>query len=140
MHVTDYYNRMTGLWLEIDKYRDLKMKCNDDIQIFQVMEHDRPIECLTGLNVEYDQIRLQILGKGLILILCEFFFIVRVEESQWGVMLESIHLKLQWWCLKRLETKGMRDRGLVTTLDLTLKKKSNRDVLWCTYCNKSRHS
>lgn len=35
MSVTDYYNVMTGLWLEIYHYQYLKMKCSDDVKTLQ---------------------------------------------------------------------------------------------------------
>lgn len=33
LFVTEYCNKLNGLWLEIGHYEDLKMKCVDDTQI-----------------------------------------------------------------------------------------------------------
>ena len=73
---------MTQFWLEINHNQDLKLECNHDIQVVQeLLENDRVFEFLVGLNSENDHIRVQILGKVLIPTLCEYFSIIRVEES-----------------------------------------------------------
>ncbi|GLU11029.1 hypothetical protein SLE2022_278010 [Rubroshorea leprosula] len=66
---------MTGLWLEIDHYRDTQMKCNEDVQLFlEIIRDDTVFEFLAGLSVEHDQIRVQILGNSPLPSLRENFF------------------------------------------------------------------
>ena len=42
LFVTEYYNYVNGLWLEIDNYQDLKMKRAEDAKILlEFLERDR---------------------------------------------------------------------------------------------------
>ncbi|XP_075079811.1 uncharacterized protein LOC142165075 [Nicotiana tabacum] len=62
--ITDYYFELTGLWKAIYYYQDLQAKCINDAVLFQkLVEKERIYDFLAGLNPEYDQIRVQVLGK-----------------------------------------------------------------------------
>ena len=64
----------------------MKLECSHDIQVVQgLLKNDRVFEFLTGLNSEYDHIRVQILGKVPIPTLYECFSIVRVENGQFSI-------------------------------------------------------
>ncbi|XP_052625897.1 uncharacterized protein LOC128132928 [Lactuca sativa] len=57
LSVTDYYNKMKILWLELDYYHNIKMKCSDDAaMMLKFVQGERVYEFLAGLNVEHDQI------------------------------------------------------------------------------------
>ena len=63
MSVTEYYNCMNGLWLELDQYQNIKMVCSADAATLnQIIERDRIVEFLVGLNSKFNQVRVQILG------------------------------------------------------------------------------
>ena len=62
--VTEYANQLKSLWMELDHYRVIKAKCSEDSAILkEYIEQDRVYDFLVGLNPEYDQVRIQILGK-----------------------------------------------------------------------------
>ena len=64
LSVTEYYNVIKSLWLELDQYQNLRMKCSIDATMHQeFIERERVYDFLAGLNVELDQVRVQILGK-----------------------------------------------------------------------------
>ena len=63
MSVTEYYNFMNGLWLELDQYHTIKMVCSVDVATLnRIIERDRIVEFLAGLDFIFDQVRVQILG------------------------------------------------------------------------------
>ena len=52
------------MWQELDHYQTFKAKCTQDAIDFQkLVEDERIYEFLGGLQAEYDQVRVQILGK-----------------------------------------------------------------------------
>ena len=79
---------MKGLWLELDHYQDIKMECSKDAATLnQIQERDRIVEFLVGLNPEYDQVRIQVLGREKLTTLNEVFSIVRSEKNKRRAML-----------------------------------------------------
>ncbi|KAK0574856.1 hypothetical protein LWI29_030147 [Acer saccharum] len=89
--VTEYANALQNLWQELDHYRCIAMKCSDNAATLkQVIEQDRVYDFLAGLNVEFDQVRIQILGKDMLPSLNAVISIVRAEESRRSVMLQSL--------------------------------------------------
>ena len=62
--VTDYANQLKALWQELDHYRVIKTKCPEDaIVLKDFIKQDRVYDFLVGLNPEFDQLRIQILGR-----------------------------------------------------------------------------
>ena len=54
--MTKYYNIFMGLWLELDHYQQTKMELTADASKLQEMvEQDRIIDFLAGLNPDLDQ-------------------------------------------------------------------------------------
>ena len=52
------YNIMKSLWLELDYYQIIKMKCSEDVvMILKYVERERIFYFLAGLNVKYDQVK-----------------------------------------------------------------------------------
>lgn len=88
--VTEYANQLKSLWMELDHYRVIKAKCSEDSTILkEYIEQDRVYDFLVGLNPEYDQVRIQILGKEKVPGLNEVVAIIQSEESRRGLMLET---------------------------------------------------
>ncbi|XP_068483247.1 uncharacterized protein [Phaseolus vulgaris] len=134
--VTEYANQLKSLWMELDHYRVIKAKCSEDSAILkEYIEQDRVYDFLVGLNPEYDQVRIQILGKEKVPGLNEVVAIIRSEESRRGLMLET----------PTTESSAMKAEGGTTMI--TNQKKSGfsniekkQEEVWCTYCNKPRHT
>ena len=71
---------MKGLWLELDYYQNFKMKCGEDAAMLQkFLERERIFEFLAGLNIDFDQVRVQILVKESLPSLEGVFSIIRAE-------------------------------------------------------------
>ncbi|KAL2336894.1 hypothetical protein Fmac_011340 [Flemingia macrophylla] len=139
--VTEYANQLKSLWMELDHYRVIKAKCTEDSTLLkEYIEQDRVYDFLVGLNPEFDQVRIQILGKQKVPCFNEVVAIVRSEESKKGLMLESP---------AAVENSAMvADHKGDQTLAMVAEQKKGGsanvekkgDGLWCTYCNKPRHT
>lgn len=133
--VTEYYYLMRALWLEIDHNLNIQMKCAEDTKTLRNhMERDRIFEFLVGLNANFDQIRVQILGKKWLPSLNEVFSTVRGEESRRTVMLEDQHTEGSAIKAIKEETnpdKNRRPDPIKTT---------GSECLWCSFCKKPRHT
>ncbi|XP_028122801.1 uncharacterized protein LOC114319934 [Camellia sinensis] len=56
-----YYAELSSLWQELDYYQSFQAVCSQDATLFQqTVEKER----VAGLNLEYDQIRVQVLGRS----------------------------------------------------------------------------
>ena len=53
------------------------------------VEREQIFKFLTGLYVEFDQVRVQVLGKEDLSSINEVFSIIQAEEGRWGVMIDS---------------------------------------------------
>ena len=90
LFVTEYYNVIRSLWLELDQYQNLRMKCSVDATMHQeFIEQERVYDFLAGLNVELDQVQVQILGKEPLPSLNKAFAIIRGEKERRNIMLEK---------------------------------------------------
>ncbi|KAL6319987.1 hypothetical protein AAG906_037064 [Vitis piasezkii] len=66
------------------------MKCNKDTtMMLKFVKRERIFDFLTGLNVEYDKVKVQVLGKEDLPPLNEVFSIIRAEEGRRSVMLDT---------------------------------------------------
>ena len=62
--VIEYVIQLKALWQELDHYKVIKTKCPEDAAVLKdFIEQDRIYDFLVGLNPEFDQVRIQILGK-----------------------------------------------------------------------------
>ncbi|KAJ1376274.1 Retrotransposon gag domain [Sesbania bispinosa] len=110
--VTEYANQLKSLWMELDHYRVIKDKCTEDSTLLkEYIEQDRVYDFLVGLNPEFDQVRIQILGK------------------QKNSAMVADHKGDQTLAMVAEQKKGG---------SASVEKKG--DGLWCTYCNKPRHT
>jgi hypothetical protein len=117
--VTDYFGVLNSLWIELDQYQKLKMECSQDTIILNaVIKRDRIFDFLAGLNVEFDPIRVQILGKEKLPNLTEVFYTVRSEETRRHAML-SEHLPD------------------VSALVANKGPQPSPSIFFCEHCNKS---
>ena len=94
LSLTDYYNRMNCFWLKLDHCQDIKMVYSEDVvTLTSMLDRDRIVEFLHGLNLEYDQVRAQILSKKKMPSFNELYFIVRSEEHRRAAMFNDNSLK-----------------------------------------------
>jgi len=90
LSVTEYYNHMNGLWFELDHYQNIKMICSIYVATLnQIVKRDRIFEFLVGFIPEFDQVRVQLLGREKIPSFNELFAMVRSEENKKLVMLRE---------------------------------------------------
>ncbi|KAA8547182.1 hypothetical protein F0562_003610 [Nyssa sinensis] len=84
-----------------------------------------------GLNIDFDQVRVQVLGKESLPSLEGVFSIVQAEESRRGVMLDNPVNEGSAMNSTKLghHTETNRDE-----------RQPNREGVWCTYCKKARHT
>ena len=62
--VTEYVNELRRLWQELDHYRQIEIKCIDDVTTLkEVVDCHRIYIFLAGINNEFDQVGVQILSK-----------------------------------------------------------------------------
>jgi len=130
--ITEYANQIKPLWMELDHYRVIKANCSEDSAILkEYIGQDRVYDFLVGLNPEYDQVRIQILGKEKVPGLNEVVAIIRSEESRRGLMLET----------STTESLAMVVKGGTTMVANQRKAdQKNYERVWYTYCNKRRHT
>nr|KYP41478.1 hypothetical protein KK1_037163 [Cajanus cajan] len=146
LSVTDYYGTLNGLWIELDQYQNLKMKCTvDSDALTEFLERVRVFKFLHGLNSEFDPIRVQILGNNKLPSLSEVFHIVRGEETRRLVMLEE-GSSIDGSALAT--SKGPLDGSALASGKGPIKGssfgkppiKTSRDDRWCSYCRKTGHT
>jgi len=64
LSVSKYYGKLKGLWIELDQYQNLKLENSKEaITLAQFVERSRIFKFLSGLNPEYDPVRLKFLGR-----------------------------------------------------------------------------
>ncbi|RVW25355.1 hypothetical protein CK203_117722 [Vitis vinifera] len=130
----------TSLWQELDHYWVIKTKCPEDAAVLKdFIEQDRVYDFLVGLNPEFDQVRIQILGKQEVPCFNEVVALIRGEESRRSVMLEPQTLDGSILVAKtEYSEQGKND--LPKHLGRDNQWKENMDNLWCTCCKKPRHT
>ncbi|KAL5818938.1 hypothetical protein ACOSQ4_022780 [Xanthoceras sorbifolium] len=123
--VTDYANILQSLWQELDHYRCIQItNPADAIVVRKMLEQDRVYDFLASLNMKYDQVRIQTLGREEVLPLNTVIAIVHAEErsafaSTGGRVVHQIK---------------------AATGDENRSSSNNNSNLWCTYCKKPRHA
>src|SRR5262249_44784276 len=129
MTISQYFSELNGLWQELDYYQDFQAICTEDAVKFQkLLAKERVYDFLAGLNNEFDQIRVHVLGKTPFPSLEEAYSYVQQEESRRSAM---------------LYVPQVEKSGLVAASDSPEQLKahsSNKDHLRCDYCGKPRHT
>ncbi|RVW20933.1 hypothetical protein CK203_109614 [Vitis vinifera] len=116
--ITKYANQLKALWQELDHYRS---------------------DFLVGLNPNFDQVRIQILGKQKVPCFNEVVALIRDKESRRSVMLEPQTLDGSTLVAKT-EYLEQEKNDLPKHLGRDNQWKENKDNLWCTFCKKPRHT
>lgn len=123
-----------NLWQELDHYRVLETKCPVDAVILKnFIENDQVYDFLVGLNAEFDQVRIQVLGKDDVSPLDEVIAMIMAEESRRSVMLAPV-ISEGSELVAQESTNTNRNR----TRDIS--QSESRDNLWCIYRKKSTHT
>ncbi|GAV60592.1 UBN2_3 domain-containing protein, partial [Cephalotus follicularis] len=66
LSLATYYSTLTHLWQQLDTYRTHKPSIPEELVTYQKdTENERVYEFLVGLRPEFDQIRVQVLGRVL---------------------------------------------------------------------------
>jgi hypothetical protein len=89
--VAEYYAELCGAWQEFDHYQGFQAVCTQDAANWlKRLEKERVYDFLAGLDIEYDPIRVQVLGRLPFPSLGEAYAIVQQEESRRGAMVHTI--------------------------------------------------
>ena len=118
------------------------MTCSEDLALLKrFVEKDRIYEFLVGLNIQFDVVRVQILGKEDLPSLNETLAIVCADKGRRGVMLETptVDSSALMTRIVTLQHPSFEQQSseVKRTLDGS---RSNKDLLWCTYCKKPKHA
>ncbi|KAJ4712334.1 hypothetical protein OWV82_014593 [Melia azedarach] len=130
----------------MDHYQCLHLRCSEDTTLLKnFIEKERIFEFLAGLNIEFDQVRVQVLRKEELPSLNETISIIRAKERRRGAMIEPQNIDGS-----AMLTNGANIRGAKLNQQTNnesrkgkLSKMSNgdsRDNLWCTFYKKPRHT
>ncbi len=125
--IAQYYAKLSGLQPELDFYQNFLASCLDDGVKFQkLVEQEQIYDFLVGLNVKYDQIRVQVLGKDHLSTLRRTYSYVQQEESRRSAMIHSMSVDKAGLAanFSREQSHGSLDK----------------DQLHCDYCGKNRHT
>ena len=137
MLVIEYYNIMKSFWLELDYYQDFKMKCSDDATILKnYVERERIFEFLAGLNMEFDPVRVQILGKESMPSLNEVFSVIRAEEGRRTMMMEATHTEGSAMMITHGRNEIKHDVEAIKPEG----RKIPKEEQFCNYCKKIGHT
>ncbi|KAK6932088.1 Retrotransposon Copia-like, N-terminal [Dillenia turbinata] len=108
-----------------------KAVCPKDVIKFQkLVEKERIYDFLAGLNMEYDQIWVQVLGKDPLPSLRQTYSYVQQEESRRSAMIHTVSVEKAGLVSKT--TREQTKTGDSST--------SNKDQLKCDYCGKPGHT
>ena len=106
------------------------------------MKKIRVYDFLAGLNSEFDQVRVQILGKEEVPSLNEVISLFRAKKSQRGIMLEPQPIDSS-----ALVASGDNKQSLIMEQPQRadhgngdFSKGTSWENIWCTYCKKPRHT
>lgn len=90
LSVSEYATNLQRWWSELDQYQSIKWETTGDALLYQKATNQQRVYCfLAGLNPEYDQVRVQILGNKDLPNIEEVIATVKSEESRRSVMLEN---------------------------------------------------
>ena len=105
-----------------------------------LLKRGRIYEFLAGLNIEFDAIRIQILGKEDLQFLNDTLAIARAKEERREVMLQTPTVKNSALITRKvhMQQSSAEHQGNEVKRS-TDGAQVNKDLLWCTYCKKPRH-
>lgn len=123
--LASYYSTLTHLWQQLDSYRTCKPV--DQVTLLALqddLEKERVYDFLAGLNPEYDQIRVQVLGREKFPSLHDAYNLVQHEDIRRPSMMPPV----------------ASDRSAFTTLSKISDAPLDKSELKCDYCNGIRHT
>ncbi|GAV80739.1 UBN2_3 domain-containing protein, partial [Cephalotus follicularis] len=132
LFLATYYSALTHLWQQLDSYRTHKPSIPEELVAYQKdTEKERVYEFLAGLNPEFDQIRVQVLGRESFPTLREAYNMVQYEETRRSSMLPS----------------SPPDRSALVTMfrpslsvPNSVNNQADKAVRHYDYCNKDNHT
>ncbi|GAV69680.1 UBN2_3 domain-containing protein, partial [Cephalotus follicularis] len=78
-----YYSNLSHFWQQLDAYRTHRPSIPTELITFQKdIEKERVYDFLAGLNHDYDQVRVQVLGRDPFLILEEAYNLIQHEKHR----------------------------------------------------------
>ncbi|GAV78041.1 UBN2_3 domain-containing protein [Cephalotus follicularis] len=94
LSLATYYSAMTYLWQQLDSYRTFRdtIASNDLIAFQSDIEKERVYDFLRGLNLKYDPIHIQILGRESFPTLEGAYNLPQHEERRRNAMMPSVSL------------------------------------------------
>jgi len=139
MMVIEYYNTIKSFWLELDYYQDFKIQCSDDVVILKnYVERERIFEFLARLKIEFNQMRVQILGKESLPSLNKVFSVIRAKEGRRTVMLEVSDTEGS--AMMITNSRNLNDAMNGAEVVKTEGRKFFKDDQFCNYCKKTGHT
>ncbi|KAJ7951046.1 Retrovirus-related Pol polyprotein from transposon TNT 1-94 [Quillaja saponaria] len=135
--IAQYFAELSGLWQELDYYQEYQPVHPADAASYKkVVDKERVYDFLAGLNLEYDQIRVQVLGRDPFPNLRQTYAYVQQEESRRIAMLHVVTRERSAMVATPIpkESKGVHTRGI------EIARGSDKDDLQCDYCGKTRHT
>ncbi|GAV68282.1 hypothetical protein CFOL_v3_11785, partial [Cephalotus follicularis] len=131
-YLAAYYSNLSHLWQQLDAYCTHRPSIPTELITFQKdIEKERVYDFLAGLNPDYDQVRVQVLGRDPFPTLEEAYNLIQHEERRRTSMMPSV--QLDWSTLVTVS------RPPATTSRLKLDPTDKNPVV-CDYCGKSRHT
>ncbi|GAV66123.1 UBN2_3 domain-containing protein [Cephalotus follicularis] len=132
LSLATYYSTRTHLWQQLDTYRTHKPFIPVELVTYQKdTEKERVYEFLAGLNPEFDQIRVQVLGRVPFPTLREAYNMVQREETRRSSMLPS----------RPPDRSALvtMSRPSLSVLD-SVNNQADKAVPHCDYCNKDNYT
>ncbi|XP_043697057.1 uncharacterized protein LOC122647814 [Telopea speciosissima] len=133
LSTSKYYALLRSLWQQLDHYTDYQPTNPTDIAAYRKhVDKIRVYDFLAGLNMEYDQIRVQVLSRIAFPTLEQSYALVHTEESRRTAMLHTPTSDRS--ALKTAATAVPTSNGLSTTSD------SSKVTVKCEHCNRPYHT
>ncbi|XP_043687765.1 uncharacterized protein LOC122638984 [Telopea speciosissima] len=128
--LSEYYCELRSLWQELDYYDNFQLDCPSDITKFQLREDKfRVYTFLTGLNVEYDQLRSQVLSRSPFSTLEQAYFMIQLADTRHSTMLPTTQPE---------RSALISSRG--NSSSTSTRSSFEKEPLKCTHCGKERHT
>ncbi|XP_056165308.1 uncharacterized protein LOC130137628 [Syzygium oleosum] len=126
--LSQYYSELRSLWHELDFYDDFHPTNPLDAAAFRKrVDKFRVFEFLAGLNMEYDQIRAQILCRVPFPTLEQSYAVIHLEEKRRSAMHQPV----------------VPERSALYTIagsESRSRSGNDKQIVKCDYCGKERHT
>ncbi|XP_043704538.1 uncharacterized protein LOC122654487 [Telopea speciosissima] len=131
--LSHYYFELRSLWQELDLYDTFQASTPEDVIKFKKREDKfRVYDFLAGLNVEYDQLRAQVLSRDPFPTLEQAYSLIQLEYSHHSAMLPpSSQDRSALLSGTPVQSKGGSSRPSDC---------SDKEPIKCDYCGKERHT